>query len=196
MILEDQMRKLIGFSFLLLFSLLASAQRPRPPRFEVFAGYSYLHRFNHFHGWSGSFTWNFSRYIGATADFSGHYRSDSGVIPFTPPLTFSTSTHLHSFTFGPTVSYRNRTRFTPFGHALFGVSRLSGTASTSTVGSSSFSLNNFGEYFGGGLDVRLTPRLAVRAAQFDVLYIRFPGGFWERHFRYSGGIVFRFPPAK
>jgi hypothetical protein len=45
--------------------------------------------------------------------------------------------------------------------------------------------------YGGGLDVRVAKRLAVRMGQFDYVRTQFNSGS-QNHFRYSSGIVLRF----
>jgi hypothetical protein len=179
--------------WMLLLIGLATVVEAQTPRFDLFGGYSFLHERGDLnsHGWNVAATWNFHRYFGLTADIAGHYRSDSRVVPVTTPVLVSARTRVHSFTFGPTFALHNRTRLIPFAHALIGLNRL--TVETSgTLPSSSSSVNNYSHNLGGGLDVRITRRFAVRAAQLDVNVVRFPGGFWQDNFRYSTGIVVRF----
>lgn len=131
----------LGFlcTILMLGTLLASAQQT-PSKFDVFGGYSYFNgstsgvtsRYS-LNGWNAQGTYNFNRWLGATADFGGYYGSP-----------FSVSASDHSFLFGPTVSLRT-THFTPFAHALFGVDR----AHASLLGGS-MSDTGFAMAVGGG----------------------------------------------
>ena len=47
---------------------------------------------------------------------------------------------------------------------------------------------------GGGVDVRVSPRIAIRLAQAEYLMTRFPDGLSNRqdNFRFGAGVVFRF----
>jgi len=156
------------------------------PRAEIFGGYSYLRvdgsltstTAQNANGWNGSVTGNFNRFLGMTAEFNGEYDSQNiaGV---------STSEHLHNFLFGPTVSLRTRT-FTPFAHALFGVSHFT----TSSAGVST-SDNAFATAIGGGVDMKVTRMLAIRLAQVDYLRTQFNSDS-QNHFRVASGVVVRF----
>src|SRR3954469_10236253 len=102
------MRVLFALASVVIFSLALAAQAPQPenPKVEAFAGYSYLRNSgNNFNGWEGQATWNFNRHFGATADFSGYYRT-AGV--FSPLSGFSASANqrLYTFLFGPTATAR------------------------------------------------------------------------------------------
>jgi hypothetical protein len=178
-----------GLFVVLVFTIAIHAQTPR---LELFGGYSFLHQPGNvgLSGWNTAVTWNCYKYLGITADIAGHYRSVSTVVLLPASTTISARTRLHAFTFGPTFALRNRTRVTPFAHALFGVSRMT-TAYTSTAPLiTSPSLNNYSHNFGGGLDIQVTPHIAVRIAQVDVNVVRFPGGTWQDSRRYSTGVVF------
>jgi hypothetical protein len=85
----------------------------------------------------------------------------------------------------------------PFAHALFGGVRLTG----SEFGVSA-SLNGFTMMFGGGVDAKIAPRIAVRLIQADWVYYHFgsrtiagleiPSFTQSNNVRISTGIVFRF----
>ena len=117
----------------LALSAFASAQEA--PRFEVFGGYSLEHispcgapgdafltcsQFietgnsspANYQGWDASLTRYVFRFIGVTADFSGHYGT-------TAIRVESASVSRFSFMFGPTAAI-HRHAFALFGHALFG----------------------------------------------------------------------------
>lgn len=178
------MRKLLVFLF--VCSVCVCAQTPRA---EVFGGYSLLHEPGlNLNGWNGAATINVHRYVGITADFSGHYWSQSLSVPLVGSIEIKN--HIYSYTFGPTLSLRNHTRFTPFARFLVGGSRMSiGT----TVGSSggSGSVNGFTVVGGGGFDVALNSRFAIRPVQLDYHGAHFSGG-WMNNMRYSAGVVIRF----
>jgi len=184
------MRKLALIIFLIFTIQIALAQTPRV---EVFGGYSYLHEPSlNLNGWNGAATINVYRCVGITADFSGHYWSTSLSAPLVGALDIRN--HIHSYTFGPTVSLRNQTRFTPFVRFLAGGSRLTfkGTVASAT---GSASEDHFTVVSGGGFDITVNRRIAVRPVQLDYHGVHFSGG-WMNSLRYSAGVVFRLGEIK
>ncbi len=180
------MRKLV--LFLLLIPLFAFSQTPRA---EVFGGYSLLHApSQNFQGWNGAATLNIYRCLGITADFSGHYWSQSLTLPLLGP--FETKMRIYSYTFGPTVALRNKTRFTPFTRLLLGGARQTFSLSSPSVTGSD---NRFTVVGGGGLDITLNQLIAVRPVQLDYQGIKIDGS-WMNNMRYSAGVVFRFGEKK
>jgi len=174
------MRKTILLSVCLaLFCTVAVAQDA--PKVEVFAGYSYFRTLNltdiepapdniSLNGWNVALTGYVHKNFGLTADFSGVYGS-----PWYPAV------HTHSYLFGPTFRVPGK-RVTGFAHALFGGvhNNLSGTGA-----------NGFAMAFGGGVDVSVNKRVAIRPVQFDYVLFR----MWGRDLnsiRYSAGVVFKF----
>jgi opacity protein-like surface antigen len=157
------------------------------PRAEVFGGYQYFRASSgtpgidslNLNGWNASFSGYFTHYFGVTGDFSGAYGTPT-------ILGFGVNTKVHTYMFGPVVRLTNASKFTPFAHVLFGGGHISGE-----VAGVSASDNGFTWAGGGGLDVNLNSRVAVRAAQADFLQTRF-GGDSQNNFRYSAGVVFKF----
>ena len=172
------MRKLIGFALLFgMFSLAAVAQE-RAPRAEFFGGYQYT-RFDgglNANGWDTTLTGNLNRWFGAAADFSGAYKSQNGV-----------SFNNYTYTFGPVVSLRRNETFTPFAHFLVG-----GFHSSAAAGSLSASGSGLAMMLGGGVDVKVTPRVALRAIQFDWLSLHSNGQSDNNNARISTGLLFRY----
>jgi Outer membrane protein beta-barrel domain len=151
------------------------------PKAEVFGGYQYTRiepgrgiGGENFNGWNAAVTGNVNPWLGVTGDFSGAYKSISGV-----------SLKQHTFMFGPTVASHSSDKFTPFVHALFGAARSSASVSGAGVSDTSFAMA-----LGGGVDVGVRS-FALRLGQFDYLMTRF-GGATQNNFRYSAGIVFKF----
>jgi opacity protein-like surface antigen len=173
---------LVGFSMFL--NITARAQDF--PKAEMFGGYSYGNfgpvisgagRTN-LNGWNASLGVNMNRWFGLVSDFSGHYGSSNGFIPFPPiPCTptacgfsFSENDKYHSFLFGPQFSLRTK-KLTPFVHALFGGTRLnrSGTETlappppgTTTTSNFSASTMTFAFGGGGGADYKFSDKFAWR----------------------------------
>jgi opacity protein-like surface antigen len=125
-----------------------------------------------FNGWSAEAQYNADRWLGIAADFGGR----SGT-----PITASRDRTLaglpketaYSFLAGPVLSYRTKSRFTPYAHGLFGWDRTSLGASiitgsvTSPVPVNATSYNDFAMALGGGVDYRFTRHLSVRLGQLD-----------------------------
>jgi Outer membrane protein beta-barrel domain len=148
------MRRLLLLSFgLLLFPLSSRAQSV-----DASIGYSYFRLGGsgglNQNGVSGSLAYNPNKWLGIVGDFGGYHASPGGV-------SFNTYTYL----FGPRVSLRNPSKFSPFAQFLLGGSRL-----TDGGGSS----NQFAYSFGGGVDIGLLPHLALRP-QLDYVGLRNSG---------------------
>jgi hypothetical protein len=150
--------------------------------FEVFGGFSYFRSnvgasgFN-LNGWNSAFVTNINQWFGIIADVSGLYGS-----PFQTP-GFDTQENVHAFLFGPQYSFRSHSRIIPFARGLFGLMHEQTSVAP-------FSVSNIGlAYgFGGGVDIRISEKLAVRAAQFDYINIRV-SGVGSNNLRLSFGIV-------
>jgi hypothetical protein len=171
-------RKFIGFAlFFGMFSLAALAQESAP-KAEFFGGYQYT-RFDgglNANGWDTTLTGNLNHWFGVAADFSGAYKSQSGV-------SFSN----YTYTFGPVVSLRRNENFTPFAHFLAG-----GFHSSAAAGSLSAGGGGLAMMLGGGVDVKVTQRVAVRAIQFDWLSLHANGNSDNNNARISTGLLFRY----
>jgi len=149
---------------LLLGSSTAHAQAAAV---EVFGGGSFARNSNtNFGGWNASATGNFLSWLGATADFSGHYNS---------PVSITT------MTFGPRLAVPTDSGLAPFTQATFGVARLAVGDATA---------NGFGAYVGGGLDWIMRDYLAIRLLQLDGQFIHV-NGISNNGTRLSFGVVFR-----
>ncbi len=149
--------------------------------FEVFGGYSYFRAddsvngsFN-MHGWNSTFVQNINQWVGIIADVSGHYGT-----PSSPLLDTQRN---HTFLFGPQFSMRSHPRIIPFVHGMFGFSHVN-------VGLAGVFASDIGlAYgFGGGVDVKLSDKLSVRAGQVDYINIRL-AGLGTHNMRISTGIV-------
>jgi hypothetical protein len=158
------------------------------PKVEVFGGYSYF-RASQFdfaatnlHGFDASVAANLNSWFGVEGDFGGHFGAPS-FGPFRVPYL---DVNLFTFMGGPKVAYRGSSALTPFAHFLIGTTRANASAFGLGYGKNALST-----VVGGGLDIRLSEHVAVRAVQADYLMTRF---FDERqnNMRLSGGVVFRF----
>src|SRR5437764_7951407 len=96
-------------------------------------------------GGSGTFVYNINKVVGVVADLGGYHNGDDANFN---PTTFT-------YLFGPRVSFRKSSKFTPYVQALFGGARVSTSLVDPNTGNS-VTQNGFAAAFGGGLDVRLT----------------------------------------
>jgi opacity protein-like surface antigen len=159
------------------------------PAVEIFGGYSYFRADmnssdsnQNMNGWDGAVTVPFNRYLGLTADIGGVYKT----IPATLAGGYSYKFNEYNFLFGPTLSYRSKSKLTPFVHALFGDSHAKVTASGVSVTDNSFAMA-----VGGGLDYKLTKHFSLRPGQFDWIRTSFSGTS-QNNLRYSVGAVVGF----
>jgi hypothetical protein len=154
---------------MLVAAMVLAGERPalaQGAKAEFFAGGSFVRRTNTFSGWNASVTGNMLSWLGATADFSGHYNS---------------GLHVNTYTFGPRLAVPQDSGLAPFTQATFGVARLSQGGAHA---------NGFAAYIGGGLDWIATEHIAVRLMQIDAQLTRISGTN-SSGTRLSFGVVFR-----
>lgn len=139
-------------------------------------------------GGSGYFVYNVSRVLGLVADI-GAYRNG------TVHGAFNGETSV-TYLFGPRFSLRWWARVTPYTQFLFGGARISAGLANPAVASTS-SENSFALAAGGGIDVSITPHVAIKPVQIEYAMTQasdFAGSRIgvQNGFRYSAGVVFRF----
>jgi opacity protein-like surface antigen len=174
---DDEMRRLIWLlPVIMLFALPASAQYV--PQWELSGGYSHFfanlgnNSFN-LHGGTGAIQENVNDWFSGRMEFSGFGGDTSGV-----------HVTAQSYTFGPVFSYRRFERFTPFVHAQLGAMH----ASAGFLGISESS-TKFLAAPGGGVDVGINPRVAVRL-QGDYVSTSFLNDH-QNNFQFSAQLVIR-----
>lgn len=201
------------FVILALAAFTANAQEKH--KVEFFGGYQYLSVDTGFdevdsnldsrsgmHGFNASLTGNVHKRVGIKFDFSTQSKNIFEDSDLTVKLR--TSQYLGGVQFknnekdGPTAK--------PFAHVLAGVANqklsCSGLCSKSdsegtSTSTFSESENSFAMVFGGGLDVKVHPRVDIRVFQFDYNPIWFKGNSTleldsrtQNNFRISVGVVF------
>ena len=183
-----------------VFLSLVTSAIAQAPRFEVFGGYQFLHvsdfdgvgNNGNTSGWDTSATANLATHLGVTADFSGNYKTASVV---NSGLSGTAAIRVYTYTAGPTVS-TNLSAIRLLVHALFGGAHVRPTACVIFSGSpdecGSGSTSGFSMIFGGGVDVRASKSVAVRAIQFDWLRLPSEFGAQNDNLRISTGLAFRF----
>ena len=183
------------------------------PKIEVFLGYSRIGTFSNdvvdgnrivnLNGGSGSVAFNFNRWIGLVADIGGY---DDNKVVLTgsgtnEPLTLDSTGRAYTYLFGPRLSYRNTSRFTPFVQGLVGGIHASEVDATGCVGSPDCIVLP-GQYAlavaaGGGIDFRLNRHFSLRPVQAEYMMTRFPsvpagGSSSQNDLRLSTGLVLAF----
>ena len=186
------------------------------PKVELFLGYSRFgtgsnntvtgNRMVDLNGGSASVAFNFNRYLGIVGDFGGY---DDSQLQLTgtgvnQPFVVNSSGMAYTYLFGPRLSFRNRTRFTPFAQVLAGGVYASAVTVNNCAGVGCAVLpveNTFAFTGGGGLDIRLTHRISIRAVQAEYMLTRFDGvangvstgsSASQNDLRLSSGLVFSF----
>lgn len=126
-------------------------------------------------GGGGTIAYNLTGMLGIAADLGGcKFFSDALGIAGTK-VNGSQFTYL----FGPRLTFRNSSPFHPFFELNFGGDRLAASCKSSStnclnaVGGGTYSKNAFAMTVGGGLDIQLTKRIALRPFQAEYLYTRF-----------------------
>jgi outer membrane immunogenic protein len=181
---------LIGMALGLLFSLRSAAQDS--PRMEAGIDYNYV-RTNAPPGGCGCismngadswFAYNLTHSFAAVAQFSVQHASNIGGAG---DLTFT------SYLFGPRYGRRVSRRVVPFGQVLFGGTHAGGALAPGSSGIAG-SPNTFAMAAGGGVDVEVRRRLAIRLAELDYFLTRFDNAVndHQNNFRFSAGVAFRF----
>lgn len=206
-----------GFTLLAtlaMFTAVSFAQRA-----EVYGNYTYM-QFNPtitglqsraLNGGGGGLQWNVFPYLGIKGDFQG-YMSTEWTVPVTSPIpvnggvipvgTYKSNSTMFTYLFGPVIRIPVK-RVTPFAEVLFGQSNTNLYAQlTDAVIAGGTSINKgstqhpFTMAFGGGLDVNASRHVAFRLAEMDYVLTRYTNPWTstnnQNHFRYLGGIVFRF----
>lgn len=182
------------------------------PKAELFLGYSYLravptlaegNRMMWLNGGSANIAYNFNRYLGVVGDFGVFKDSELRLSTSSPATVADSNGNVYTYLFGPRLSFRNESRFTPFAQALFGVARASQVTLSGCTNGACILLpteSKFAMTAGGGLDIRVHHGFAIRLVQAEYMMTRFAdlntgNSASQNDMRLSSGIVFRFGGA-
>jgi len=160
--------------------------------FDVGAGYSYVHTnapvgdcgcfsMNGGYGWLGYHVGHGFAVVGELAAQHASNIANTGA-----DLT------LTSFLAGPRYTSHSFGRLQPFAQALLGGVHASGALSPGNTGLGSST--GFAAIAGGGLAIRLTEHVSLRAIEADYYYTRLNNGTndHQNNLRIGAGLVFRF----
>jgi hypothetical protein len=187
--------RFLSLSVLVVLLGLAALMLPSraEAQFSVFGGYSYLRgsvpvgqfggptisqHTDLASGWEISGKYSLIPFIGAVADFGGNYGKLDGA-------NFNVNTYL----FGPEFALPGK--ISPFAHVLIGAAHERQNPITSGPFFSLGSDTSFATAFGGGIDVKLVPFVAVRLIQVDYLRTQWHGAT-QGEPRISAGLVLHF----
>ena len=178
------MRKLL-FSMIIMAcaASFSFAQSNDYNKVDVYAGFSHARvdfggDFEGFNGVEGAVTGNISRYVGLKGDYAFHFKSFDAA-------PFEVKAKTHTLVGGLQFKDNSKeTKIKPFGHVMAGftAARVSGFVSDSETG--------FAGVIGGGVDIKISPRVDFRAIQLDYNPTRL-GGETQHNFRVGIGLVFR-----
>jgi opacity protein-like surface antigen len=182
------MRKLFLVALIsLVLPVLAQAQEA--PRFEIFGGYSYLRTDADFNtdqdlnGFNAGFTANLASWVGIAFDISSHYGNTNLIGGSADFNTFMIAS-------GPRFYLRRFERVTPFAHALIGGNRTAIDVRSIGINAPNIADTSFAFIVGGGVDLNVTDKLAVRLFQTDFVLTRF-ADINQNNFRTSTGLVLK-----
>ena len=178
--------------------------------FQIFSGQSGVSEdLGSKKGFEAAITGNLNRFIAIEGDFSAHFGKENIQVGAaqpcgTPPCPVfqqdaTWKRDLFAFLAGPQLTWRNRTRFHPFFHALFGLAHTTAVLETFGRGlnlSAPTYQTGFEMNYGIGADVRMTRRLSFRySVDYGLADLgRNPSGAPQRVgvLRSSTGVVFSF----
>ena len=213
------MRRIISLAMLIAAcASISLAQSDDYNKYDIFVGYSHnrvdtgigdndpqlddvFDEREGFHGFNASITGNINRYVGLKGDLSGHWKKKTFPIGTTASVELDSS--LWNFLGGVQIKDNSKeTRFKPFAHALVGGAhaKVNGNFSSDVCiavfpspcpADFEESDTGFAAALGGGLDIRASDRVDIRAFQFDYNPTRVFDGGTQHNFRIGVGIVFR-----
>lgn len=192
------MRKLLFSVIILACAASLSFAQNDYNKVDVYAGFSHARvdfgdfDYEGFNGVEGAVTGNISRYVGLKGDYAFHRKS----FEFAPNVDVDARTH----TLVGGVQFKDNskeTKLKPFAHFMAGFTHAKAEVDPvgciAVIGQPcpfSQSDSGFAGVIGGGLDIRLSPRVDFRPIQFDYNPTRL-GGETQHNFRVGIGVVFR-----
>ena len=193
---------ILVLSLVLLLAGAVQAQSASDPKGEVFFGYSLLRTnqgnalddagvpndigslnlngFNFQLGLDVGHT-NTTNFIGIVGDIGGSFGTQRNLTPDDPQ-----DLKIYTFTIGPQFTNRSHKVLQPFVRALFGISYIDGNYGGGISDDTGFAM-----IFGGGLDVKVHPSVAIRIPQLDYIGMRH-NSVSIHNFRFATGLTVLF----
>jgi hypothetical protein len=209
-----RIKRAIVFGTILFASISAIAQRA-----DVFGEYSYLHfsptvtglASRSFNGGGGGADFYFLKIFGLKADFMAYQSTTftrtyttSEIIPgrgTIPAGTYSAQGNMSTYLVGPVLRIPLAV-VKPFGEVLFGGSYTDAYVNLAKqIDANGGTLSIPSQHpltlaAGGGVDVSVSHRLAIRVGEFDYVLTRYTNPLTstnnQNNFRYTGGVVLKF----
>jgi hypothetical protein len=209
------MAKTILLGLIIVASASIAVAQDDYKRWEIFGGYSrnnvdsgisdsdpelgFIDVREGFNGFNASVTGNLTRYFGLKLDVSGHYKTQT--IPFTTIAHVDVNSRLYNFLGGVQIKDNSiETTFKPFAHALVGAAHGRNRVNFSNDFCVAIapipcpvdftdSETGLAGAFGGGLDIRVSNRIDIRAIQIDYNPTRL-GDSTQHNIRIGVGLVF------
>ncbi len=183
-------------TYLIFVLLFASALAPESlGQVELFGGYSYLKlngegsNSQNLNGWEAGVSAHLIGPLALEADYSNHYGSSPTTATVVPEFTEL---------YGPRFEMFRFPRIAPFVHGLFGAAhgiQYFNLGAGCKVGEpcplGRTTENGFAMAFGGGLNIKATHHIWIRAFQVDYLRSAFNNSS-QNDVRVSAGLVLRF----
>lgn len=154
-----------------------------------------------FNGFNASIVGNFNRYVGVKGDFSGHFKKKNIPVGGTA-ASLNIDSSVFNMLGGLQIkdNAKEAGTFKPFAHALVGAARVRNKVDFSSnfcvaifpspcPADFTDSETGLAGAFGGGIDIRASERIDIRAIQFDYNPTR-TFDSTQHNFRIGFGIVF------
>jgi outer membrane immunogenic protein len=140
-------------------------------------------------GGSGWVAFNFSHSVGVVGEIASQHASNISGSGGDLTLT--------SYLVGPRYTWAHTRHFAPFAQVLLGGAHASGGLAPGSSGLPG-SADAFAMTAGGGLDISLTRRIALRALEADYYLTRFDNGVndHQNNLRIAAGVIVRFGGSK
>lgn len=139
-----------------------------------------------YNGVSGEVVANVTPHIGLVANVSVTF-ANATFLDGLSGRSFNSRVTRYTLLGGPRYNFRNSSPFIPYAHALFGVTRYQAKFRNGDFTCPDTSETAFAMALGGGLDIRASKHIDIRAGQVDYLPVFFSGKR-EDGLRFTAGV--------
>jgi len=183
------MKQLLCAVFLIALAAPGALAQETYPRMEIYGGTSYVRDGElDLNGFHTAAAYNIKHWFGIKGDVSGVYGQST---VYSYPSVISVDLSEYAAAAGPQFTIRQG-RISAFAHALAGLGRMSGATPRIYGAQVTVTFSAFLLEAGGGVDLRLVDRIALRLVQVDYLSFWPEDGGRNDAVRIGGGIVIRF----
>ena len=139
-----------------------------------------------YNGVSGELVANVTPHIGLVTNVAVTY-ANTDFLDALSGRSFHARVTRYTLLFGPRYNFRNSSPFIPYAHALFGLARYQAKFRNKDFSCPDTSETAFAMALGGGLDIRASKHIDIRAGQIDYLPVFFSHKR-EDGLRFSAGV--------